>query len=151
MPWTETVEDGVVHRDLDDGYALDDDRERIDRDAVYAYLSEEAYWALGRERAVMADLFDSAWRLGGLYHHEGQQVGFARVVSDGHTVSYLADVYVLPEHRGRGLGLELVRFVVDEGGLRDTKWLLHTRDMHPLYAKLGFVEPSDRVMERFPD
>ena len=139
-----------MHRDLDDGYVLDDDRERIDRDTVYAYLSEQTYWALGRERAVMDDLFDSAYRLGGLYDREGVQVGFARVVSDGHTVSYLADVYVLPELRGRGLGLELVRFVVDAGGIADTKWLLHTRDMHPLYAKLGFVEPSERVMERFP-
>ena len=110
------VEDGPVHRDLDDGYVLDDDRERIDRDTVHAYLSEQTYWALGRERAVMDDLFDSAWRLGGLYRPRTarHQVGFARVVSDGHTVSYLADVYVLPEHRGRGLGLELVRFVVDD-------------------------------------
>jgi GNAT superfamily N-acetyltransferase len=65
-------------------------------------------------------------------------------------VSYLADVYVLAECRGRGLGLELVRFVVDEGPLRDTKWLLHTRDMHGLYAKLGFGEPGERAMERFP-
>src|SRR3954447_25047064 len=78
-----TREDGLVHRDLDDGYVLDDDRDRIDRDSVAAYLSEQTYWALGRPCAVMAELFDSAWRLGGLYDREGSQVGFARAVSDG--------------------------------------------------------------------
>ena len=116
--------------------------------AVHAYLSGESYWAEGRPRAVMDELVASAWRVVGLYAPDGRQVGFARAVSDGHTVSYLADVYVLEAHRGRGLGLELVRFTVDEGPLRSTKWLLHTRDMHRLYAKLGFVEPGERLMER---
>ena len=72
------------------------------------------------------------------------------VVSDGLTVSYLADVYVLEEHRGRGFGLELVRFTVDEGSIAGTKWILHTRDMHRLYARLGFVKPGERTMERMP-
>jgi GNAT superfamily N-acetyltransferase len=140
-----------MRRALDGGFVVDDERDRVDRAAVHAYLSEEAYWALGRGRAVMDELIETAARVGGLYGPDGRQVGFARAVSDGHTVSYLADVYVLAECRGRGLGLELVRFVVDEGPLRDTKWLLHTRDMHGLYAKLGFEEPGERAMERFPD
>jgi len=133
---------------LPDGFELDDDPGRIDRAAVHAYLSGESYWAAGRPRAVMDELVASAARVAGLYAPDGSQVGFARVVSDGHTVSYLADVYVLEEHRGRGRGLALVRFAVDEGPLAATKWLLHTRDMHPLYAKLGFVEPGERTMER---
>ena len=62
--------------------------------------------------------------------------------------SYLADVYVLEEHRGRGLGVELVRFSVDEGPLARTKWYLHTRDAHDLYRKFGFTEPSERALER---
>ncbi len=62
--------------------------------------------------------------------------------------SYLADVYVLEDHRGRGLGVELVRFSVDEGPLARTKWYLHTRDAHDLYRKFGFVEPSERALER---
>ena len=62
--------------------------------------------------------------------------------------SYLADVYVLEEHRGRGLGVELVRFSVEEGPLAGTKWYLHTRDAHDLYRKFGFTEPSERVLER---
>ena len=63
----------------------------------------------------MDELIATAARVGGLYAPDGRQVGFARVVSDVHTVSYLADVYVLDEARGRGFGLELVRFTVDEG------------------------------------
>jgi len=62
--------------------------------------------------------------------------------------SYLADVYVLDEHRGGGLGVELVRFSVDEGPLAKTKWLLHTADAHDLYRKFGFAEPSDKALER---
>jgi GNAT superfamily N-acetyltransferase len=86
-------------------------------------------------------------RLVGLYL-DGRQVGFSRTVSDGVAFAYLADVYVLPEHRGRGLALELVRFSVDEGPFARLKWLLHTADMHPLYRKFGFGEPDPRVMTR---
>jgi GNAT superfamily N-acetyltransferase len=135
-----------VRRALHDVYELDDDPARIDRAAVHAYLVR-SYWAQGRPREVQDALIDSAARVVGLYHGE-QQVGFTRAISDGHVQSYLADVYVLEEHRGRGLGVELVRFSVDEGPLAGTKWYLHTRDAHDLYRKFGFVEPSERALER---
>jgi GNAT superfamily N-acetyltransferase len=138
-----------VQRMLTDGFVLDDDPDRVDRTAVHAFLSE-TYWATGRERAMMDELIATAARVGGLYAPDGSQAGFARVVSDVHTVSYLADVYVIDEVRGRGFGLELVRFTVDEGAMARTKWILHTRDMHRLYAKLGFVAPGERTMERGP-
>ncbi|MEP6892967.1 MAG: GNAT family N-acetyltransferase [Gaiellaceae bacterium] len=133
-----------------DGYELDDDPDRIDREAVHRYLSGESYWAAGRTRAVMDELIATAARVVGLYAADGRQVGFARVVSDGHTVSYLADVFVLEEARGLGLGLELVRLAVDEEPVVSTKLILHTRDMHRLYAKLGFAAPDERLMERWP-
>lgn len=95
----------------------------------------------------MDALIESAQRVCGLYH-EGAQVGFSRALSDVQIRSYLADVYVLPEHRGRGLGVELVRFSVEDGPLAGTAWLLHTADAHTLYAKLGFEPASDRVLER---
>ena len=75
-------------------------------------------------------------------------MGFTRTLSDGHTQSYLADVYVLEGHRRRGLGVELVRFTVDEGPLAKTKWFLHTADAHRLYGKFGFAEPGSRALER---
>lgn len=136
-----------MKRDLDDGYELDDDPARIDRAAVHAYLGSKSYWAKGRSREVQDALIDSAERVVGLYHR-GEQVGFSRTLSDGHAQSYLADVYVLDEHRGHGLGVELVRFSVEEGPFAGTKWLLHTRDAHDLYRRFGFTEPSERVLER---
>jgi|SoiMethySBSTD1v2_1073268.scaffolds.fasta_scaffold00614_45 GNAT superfamily N-acetyltransferase len=136
-----------VRRDLGDGYELDDDRARIDRDAVHRYLSEESYWAEGRPREVQDALIEGAARVVGLYR-DGELVGFSRSLSDGHVQSYLADVYVLDDHRGHGLGVELVRFSVDEGPLAGTKWLLHTADAHGLYRKLGFVEPGSALLER---
>ena len=137
-----------MKRDLGGGYELDDDPARLDREAVYRYLSGESYWAKGRARDVQDALIEGAARVVGLYHHD-EQVGFTRTLSDGHAQSYLADVYVLEEHRGRGLGVELVRFSVDEGPFAETKWFLHTSDAHDLYRKFGFAEPGDKALERW--
>jgi GNAT superfamily N-acetyltransferase len=135
-----------VKRELPGGYELDDDPGRIDLDAVHDFVSNHSYWAPGRPRESQEALNRGSIRVVGLYH-EGRQVGFARAVGDGHLV-YLADVYVLPEHRGLGLGVELVREMVDNGPYSGSRWLLHTADAHTLYEKFGFGPPSDRLMER---
>jgi GNAT superfamily N-acetyltransferase len=136
-----------VKRDLGDGYELDDDRARLDRDAVHAYLGGESYWAKGRTREQQDALIDASQRVVGLYK-DGRQVGFARAVDcAGAGFVYLADVYLLEEHRGRGLGVELVREIVERGPYAESRWVLHTRDAHALYAKLGFG-PNERLMER---
>jgi predicted N-acetyltransferase YhbS len=134
-------------RKLGDGYELDDDPGRVDLDAVHDYLANESYWAEGRSRETVERLVREASRVVGVYY-EGNQVGFARAFSDGCALAYLADVYVLPDHRGRGLGVELVREMVENGRLADVKWVLHTSDAHDLYRRFGFGTPSDRVMER---
>ena len=134
-------------RDLGDGVVLDDDAARVDVDAVHDYLANESYWAEGRPRETVKRLIREAQRVVGLYDGD-RQVGFARAFSDGVSLVYLADVYVLPEYRGRGLGTELVREMVERGPLKDVRWVLHTRDAHALYRKVGFAEPTERVMER---
>jgi GNAT superfamily N-acetyltransferase len=140
-----------VRRDLGDGFVLDDDPARVDIDAVHAYLCNEAYWALGRPREQVERLVRDAQRVVSLFH-DGRQIGFCRAVSDYTSFVYLADVYVLEEYRGRGLGLALVREMVDGSGeLLERKWLLHTKDAHDLYRKLGFGEPGPRVMELRPE
>jgi len=137
-----------VKRDLAGGYELDDDPDRIDIDAVHAFISGESYWGQGRPRATVERAVRKSDRVVGLYKDD-VQVGFSRAVTDeGAGVAYLADVYVLAEHRGHGLGLELVREMVDNGPLAGNTWLLHTRDMHRLYAKVGFGPPGERLMER---
>jgi GNAT superfamily N-acetyltransferase len=134
-----------VKRALENGYELDDDPARIDVDAVHAFIST-AYWAEGRPRSEVARLVAEAQRVVGLYK-DGEQVGFCRCASDGVSFAYLADVYVLPEHRGQGLGVELVREMVDRGPFAARRWVLHTRDAHALYEKFGFG-PNVRLMER---
>jgi ribosomal protein S18 acetylase RimI-like enzyme len=126
---------------------LDDDPARIDVAAVHDFLANHSYWAKGRPLAVVERLIREAQRVVGVYDGD-RQVGFARAFTDGVSLVYLADVYVLPEYRGRGLGLELVREMVESGPYAHLRWILHTRDMHRLYARFGFTEPSERVMER---
>jgi GNAT superfamily N-acetyltransferase len=136
-------------RDLGDGYELDDSKERLDISEVHRFLSEESYWARGRARETQDRLVREAARVVGLYK-DARQIGFCRAASDGTSFVYLADVYVLAEHRGRGLGEELVREMIERGPLAHLKWLLHTSDMHALYRKLGFDTPGPKVMERLP-
>ena len=138
-----------MRRTTGDGLELDDDKARVDRTEVHRFLSEESYWAAGRPRAVQDRLIDEAVRVVGLYDGD-RQVGFCRAATDGVSFAYLADVYVLPAYRGRGLGEELVREMVENGGLDGVKWLLHTTDAHVLYRKLGFDTPNFKVMERLP-
>jgi GNAT superfamily N-acetyltransferase len=138
-----------VKRALADGLELDDDKSRIDRAEVHRFLCEESYWARDRPRETQDRLIAEATRVVGLYDGV-RQIGFCRAVTDGVAFVYLADVYVREEYRGRGLGVELVREMVERSGLTDLKWLLHTTDMHPLYRKLGFDTPNIKVMERLP-
>jgi GNAT superfamily N-acetyltransferase len=137
-----------VRRALPDGFELDDDPARVDLEAVWGYLSTEAYWGRDRPRELVERQVRAAARVVGLYR-DGAQVGFARIVSDGR-IAYLADVYVVAEHRGRGLGVELVRAAVEEGPHRHLRWMLHTRDAHELYERFGFGPPDERYLERPP-
>jgi GNAT superfamily N-acetyltransferase len=138
-----------VRRLLSDGIDVDDDAGRVDVDAVHDFLCNHAYWARGRPRETVERLVREADRVVGLYDGD-RQIGFARAFTDGTAIVYLADVYVLPDYRGRGLGVELVREMVEHGPYADVKWILHTRDAHDLYRRFGFGDPSERVMERTP-
>jgi GNAT superfamily N-acetyltransferase len=132
-----------------DAYELDDDPGRIDRDAVWEFLSTEAYWGTARDRADFEAQLASAWRVVGAYETAtGRQVGFARAISDGVATAYLSDVFILPAARGGGLGRELVATMIDRGPGSGFRWSLHTRDAHELYRKFGFAEPDSRYMER---
>jgi GNAT superfamily N-acetyltransferase len=138
-----------MRRDLGNGFEIDDDPARVQVSAVHRFLAEESYWARGRSREVQERLVREAARVVGLYH-EGRQIGFCRAATDGASFVYLADVYVLAEYRGRGLGFELVREMVDNGPYADRRWMLHTEDAHELYRRLGFETPTYKLMERAP-
>jgi len=131
-------------------YECSADPGRIDGEVVWQYLSQQAYWERWRTRADVDRQLAAAWRLVGCYSSSGDLVGFARSVSDGVAFGYLADVFVLPEHRGRGLGLGLrvVTAMVADPPADRFQWLLHTTDAHGLYARLGFVPVGERLMQR---
>jgi len=129
------------------GYGVDDDPSRVDLDVVWSFLSSEAYWGRWRTREDVVRQVWGAWRVVGVYHGQ-DMVGFARAVSDGVALAYLADVFVLPGHRGRGLGRRLVTVMIDEGPGGHYRWLLHTADAHRLYAGFGFAAPDDTLLER---
>jgi GNAT superfamily N-acetyltransferase len=139
-----------MKRQLAGGYELDDDRDRVDVDVVHRYLSEESYWAKGRSLQEVQRLVEEATRVIGIYAPDGSQAAFCRVASDGAAFAFLADVFVLEAHRGRGLGRELVADAVERGPQSNLRWLLLTDDAHGLYAGYGFGQPSERVMERPP-
>ena len=130
-------------------YELDDDPSRTDKDAVWQFLSTEAYWGKYRSRADFEAQMASAWRVVGVYESAtGRQVGFARAISDGVAFAYLADLFILADARGAGLGKELVATMIDRGPGAGFRWTLHTSDAHELYRKYGFAEPDTRYMER---
>ena len=130
-------------------YELDDDPARIQPEVVWAYLSTDAYWGRWRTREDVDAQLASAWRVVGVYVADtGEQVGFARAVSDGAGFAYLADVFVLPGHRGHELGKRLVRRMIDEGPGRDFRWTLFTADAHGLYEQFGFAAPDATALVR---
>jgi GNAT superfamily N-acetyltransferase len=132
---------------LTDGYEIDDDPARVDRDALWEFLSTSAYWARWRTRDHVVRQLEHAWRVVAAYR-DGEMVGFARAVSDGLSLAYLSDVYVLDAHRGHGLGKALVQTMIEEGPGAGFRWLLHTADAHGLYRQFGFTEPDHTLLER---
>lgn len=131
-----------------DGYELSTDPDRIDVDRVYDWLSTDAYWAKGRPREVVERSFANSVLFG--IYKDGQQVAFARVVTDRATFGWLCDVYVVPAERGHGLGTwlaEAARDTLAEIGV--LRIILATWDAHGVYAKAGFVPVArpDRWME----
>lgn len=120
-----------------DEYVLTDDPARVDLDVIHAFL-RTSYWAEGIPREILARSL--ARSLVVSVHHRGAQVGFLRVVTDGAVLAWIADVFVLEAHRGRGLARWMTETALALPELRDVRLtLLGTRDAHGLYAKCGFV------------
>jgi GNAT superfamily N-acetyltransferase len=128
-------------------YEITTDKTRLDIGAIHAFLTQ-SYWSSGIPRAVVERAIENSLCFGVFV--EGRQVGFARAITDRATFAYLADVYVLPEHRGKGVALGLMRRIIEHPDLRGLRrMLLATRDAHSLYEKFGFkpLAAPDRMME----
>lgn len=125
-------------------YILSSSKSRLDLELIHRYLSNSTYWAQGRERATVDRSFEHSYLVMGAYESTGAQVGFARMVTDLATWAWLCDVFVLPEHRGTGLGTALVGAIVEHPDVVGIgRQFLATADAHGLYAKFGFTELDD--------
>jgi len=124
------------------------DPTRLDVDVIHGFLSE-SYWAAGIPRATVERSIRHSICFGAF--EEDRQVGFARVISDRATYAYVADVFVLPTHRGRSIGKRLMACIASHPELQDLRlWTLFTRDAHGLYRQYGFqgARYPDRLMEK---
>lgn len=134
--------------DREDGYYISTDRELLSLDVVHGYL-DRSYWAEGRSKEVIQVSIDHSLCFG-VYAPDGTQVGFARAVTDYATIYWLGDVFILEEHRGKGLGKWLVDCIVHHPQLEKLSGILATRDAHGLYAQYDFKVPENpqNVMRR---
>jgi len=133
-----------------DGYVVSTDPARLDLDLIHRVLSTESYWAAGRPRETTERAFAHSLPFG-LHAPDGTLAGWARVITDHATFGYLADVWIQPAHRGRGLSKFLVGAILEHPGLGNLRrWTLFTKDAHGLYAQFGFgpIAEPHRAMER---
>lgn len=137
-----------IHELEQQGYSISTDKAKLDIPAIHDYLSTQTYWSEGIPRATVQSAIDHSLSFG-VYHQE-QQVGFCRVISDYTTFAYLADVFIIPAHRGKGLSKWLIKTVMEHPQLQGLRrWMLMTRDAHDLYLQFGWkvIEKPERCME----
>ncbi|CAH1658921.1 GNAT family N-acetyltransferase [Chelatococcus asaccharovorans] len=129
-------------------YTLSTDRDRLDLDRVHRFLAEESYWARGVPRDCVARSIEGAMSLG--LYCAGEQVGFARLVTDCTRLAYLMDVFIDGAHRGQGLGSWLAQAIQTHPDLAGvTRWMLTTVDAHAVYERAGWrpLAHPERMME----
>jgi GNAT superfamily N-acetyltransferase len=130
-------------------FTISTDPARLDAGMIHEYLSKSSYWAQGRPLDIVRCSIENSLSFG--VYRNTAQVGFARVVTDYATFAWLADVFVLPEVQGQGIGKWLIGVVVSHPRLPLLRrWILATRDAHGLYAQYGFtlLSAPERFMER---
>ncbi len=130
------------------GYRISTDKKYLDFEVIYDFISG-SYWASGIPKHTLEKAISNSFCFG-VYDSHDSQVGFARLITDKATFAYLADVFILENHRGKGLSKWLVESIVshpDLQGLR--RVVLATRDAHGLYAQYGFqpIENPEMLMQ----
>jgi len=135
-----------MHIQIED-YIISDNKELLQLDTIKGFLSR-SYWGNRRtEEQIRKSIANSMCY--GVYR-ESKQIGFARVVTDGATMYWLADVYVDEDFRGRGIGKNLISALTNSDELKNLMGVLGTRDAHQLYEQYGFAADKERMMRRMP-
>ena len=130
-------------------FVISTDRSRLNLEFIHSFLSTKAYWAMGRSLDVVERTIQNSLPFG--VFEGSKQIGFARVVTDFATFAWIADVFIVEEYRGRGLGVWLIEIISSHPQLQGfRRWILATRDAHDLYRRFGFTELANpqRYMEK---
>lgn len=129
-------------------YLFSTDKEKLQIEPIHRYLSEESYWAQNIPIEIVKKAIEGSLCFG--VYLNSRQIGFARVITDHASFGYLADVFILKEHRRIGLSKLLMQFIMDHEGIKQLRrFMLATKDAHTLYTQFGFntlAEPG-RFME----
>ena len=130
------------------GYSITTDNTKMDVDVIHQYLSAESYWAKGIPKEVVLTSIRNSLCFGIFFNNA--QVGFARLITDKATFAYLADVFILPAHRGKGLSKWLLQAIHAHPEVQNLRrWLLGTRDAHTLYEQFGWARFTEAASQRF--
>jgi len=135
---------------MNDDYFISTDNVKLDVAVIHDFLCNRSYWGRGRTIEEVRKTIDYSLCYG-VYDKDERLAGFARVVTDFTIFAYLMDVFVLEEHRKRGLGKQLIDFIINDPVFQDVRfWRLDTDDAHELYRKYGFKEPAfpEKIMEK---
>lgn len=125
------------------GYTMSSDRTRIDMDVVFDFISNQSYWAQGVSRDRVERTVNGSLVLG-IYTEAGEMIGFGRAVTDCASFAYLMDIFVVPEHRGKGLATWFAEAIREHPDMKlVNKWMLATRDAHKVYERAGFSMPAN--------
>lgn len=134
---------------MNNDVTISTDKSRLDVALIHRFLSQQSYWALNIPLDIVQRSIEHSLCFG-VYDGEAQ-IGFARVITDQATFAYLADVFILPNYRGRGLSKRLIATISAWPTLQGLRrWVLATRDAHELYAQFGFaaLDQPDLFMQR---
>lgn len=129
-------------------YLFSTDKTKLQVNVIHDYLSKESYWAQNMPLDLIKESIEGSFCFG-VYFND-KQIGYARVISDGATFGYLADVFILEEHRGKGLSKELMRFIMAYPAFKKLRrFMLATRDAQGLYKQFGFnaLAKPETIME----
>jgi GNAT superfamily N-acetyltransferase len=136
---------------IPDEYSISTDPSKLNLDIIHNYISNESYWGKGRSLEVVKRSIDNSLPFG--IYYKDEMIGFARILTDYATFAWVADVFILDEHRGKGLSKWLMETILSNPQLQGfRRWVLATKDAHELYRRFGFRELNkpERWMER-PD
>ena len=123
-------------------YCISTDKTKLNINAIHQFLSTKAYWCLNIPKPTVQAAINNSLCFG-VYHNQ-TQVGFARIISDFATIAYLGDVYILEEHRGKGLSVWLLQTIMNVPALQGLRrWILLTGDAHGLYRQFGWTDLAD--------